>query len=90
MFLGGRKDSGEEVGELGGKRARRRRELCVLEGRRGAMEIVLQRYFGVVFEERLKLNKTSALSGIHRVQSAPTCLVCLTLILIPTQEHLAE
>ena len=44
-------------------REREGRAVC-LEWRRGAVEIVLQRYFGVVFEERLKLNRTSALSGM--------------------------
>ena len=36
----------------------------IREWKRGAGEIVLQRYFGVVFEDRLKLNRTSALSGM--------------------------
>ena len=40
------------------------RPLEIREWRRGAGEIVLQRYFGVVFEDRLKLNRTSALSGM--------------------------
>ena len=38
--------------------------LEIREWRRGVGEIVLQRYFGVVFEDRLKLNRTSTLSGM--------------------------
>ena len=40
------------------------RPLEIREWRRGVGEIVLQRYFGVVLEERLKRNGTSALSGM--------------------------